>query len=81
MILAFLVEERYDVRDAAITRGTDPKRFEHHFWVWACGWIYDLTAQQFRSRRPILGASIPPLARRFKEQQEMHEADFVDRPG
>lgn len=78
MIFAFLVEERYGVRDAAIIRGTDPKRYEHHFWVRVRGRIYDLTAQQFRSRGPILGAVATPLARRFKEQQEMHEADFID---
>lgn len=78
MIFTFLVEERYGVRDAAIIRGTDPKKYEHHFWVRAHSRIYDLTAQQFRGHRPILGAVATPLARRFKEQQEMHEADFVD---
>ncbi|WP_051003720.1 hypothetical protein [Sphingobium sp. SYK-6] len=79
MIFAFLVEERYAVRDAAIIRGTNPRRYEHHFWVRACGRIYDLTAQQFRGRRPILGMVATPLARRFNEQQEMHDADSVER--
>lgn len=78
MIFALLVEERFGVQ-AAIIRGTDTKKYEHHFWVLAGGRIYDLTAQQFRGRQPILGAAVTPLARRFAEQQETHELGFVDR--
>jgi hypothetical protein len=79
MIFPFLVEERYGIADTAIIRGTDPKKYEHHFWVQVGDRIYDLTAQQFRGRRSILGAAATPLAARFKEQREMHEVDFVDR--
>lgn len=68
VIFAFLVEERYGVRDTAIIRGTDPERYEQHFWVRVRGRIYDLTAQQFRGRRPVLGAIATPVAMRFDEQ-------------
>jgi len=79
VIFAFLVEERYGVQDAVIIRGTDSKKYEHHFWVRASGRIYDLTAQQFCGLRPILGSLTTPLALRFTEQEAMYDAGLVDR--
>lgn len=79
MIFSYLAVARYGLEDVAVIRGTDPERYEHHFWVSAGGRVYDLTAHQFPGYRPVLGEIENPLSLRFSEHCEMHEPEFVDR--
>ncbi|WP_229668169.1 hypothetical protein [Stakelama pacifica] len=79
MIFSYLLEDKYALPDVTIIRGTKPRLHEHHFWVRAAGSLYDLTAQQFPGRLPILGVERHALFASFPEHRAIHEHGFVDR--
>lgn len=79
MIFSYLLEDKYGLMDVTIIRGTKPRLYEHHFWVWAAGCLYDLTAHQFPGQRPILGVERHALFASFPEHRVIHEHGFVDR--
>lgn len=79
LILIYLIEEKYGLDDILLIKGTRPRKQEHHFWVSAKTWLYDLTAHQFPRRRPIIGAPAHSLFFSFAEWKIERGRDFVDR--
>jgi hypothetical protein len=79
LILTYLLEEKYGLENVAIIKGTKPRKQEHHFWVVAGDWNYDLTAHQFSCRKPIIGVLAHRFFFTFPEWAVEHGRDFVDR--
>ncbi|MBG7615614.1 hypothetical protein IWC96_10020 [Brevundimonas sp. BAL450] len=80
LILTYLLEEKYRLDNVRIIRGSKPCGYEHHFWVMAGDWIYDLTAQQFAGQQPIVGVlSHPFLLDEFPEWALATDRSFVER--
>lgn len=79
LILTYLLEEKYGLNDVLIIKGTRPRKHQHHLWVTANGWIYDLTAHQFPRRKPIIGVLAHSFFFTFPEWTIEHGRDFVSR--
>jgi hypothetical protein len=80
LILAYLLEEKYKLDNVRIIRGSKPCGYEHHFWVMAGDWIYDLTAHQFGDHRPVIGVLEHELfLDEFPEWSLVADHSFVDR--
>lgn len=79
LILTFLLEEKYGLGNVRIIKGTD-RQHGHHLWVMAGDLIYDLTAHQFPSREPIIGALADEfLLDEYPDWSVETGRDFVDR--
>jgi len=79
LILTYLVEEKYGLDNVRIIKGTKRGTAEHHFWVMVGSWNYDLTAHQFRRRKPIIGALADELFLTFEDWEIEQTRDFVNR--
>lgn len=78
LILAYLFEEKYQLDNVRIIKGTNEDT-EHHFWVMVGDLIYDLTAHQFHGQEPVIGASSHPLLSIYPDWEVEEGRDFVDR--
>jgi len=79
LILTYLLEEKYQLRNVRIIKGTN-RRHEHHLWVMAGDLIYDLTAHQFLGREPVIGALADKfLLDEYPDWSVETNRDFVDR--
>jgi hypothetical protein len=79
LILTYLLEEKYGLRNVVVMKGTKPRKHEHHFWIRVGDFHYDLTAHQFPRRRPIVGVLAHSLFFSFAEWEVEHGRDFVER--
>lgn len=79
LIFTYLLEEKYQLGNVRIIKGTN-RRHEHHLWVLAGDLIYDLTAHQFPSREPVIGALADKfLLDEYPDWSVEPKRDFVDR--
>ena len=79
LILTYLLEEKYQLGNVRIIKGTN-RRHEHHLWVMAGDLIYDLTAHQFAGREPVIGALADKfLLDEYPDWSVEIKRDFVDR--
>lgn len=80
LILTYLLEEKYQLDNVTIIKGTRRDLYEHHFWVLVGDLTYDLTAHQFLGHEPIIGVLAHKLfLDEFPEWEIETERDFVDR--
>lgn len=80
LILTYLLEEKYQIDNVTIIKGTRRDLYEHHFWVLVGDLTYDLTAHQFPGHEPIIGVLAHTLfLDEFPEWEIETERDFVDR--
>lgn len=79
LIMTYLLEEKFDLDNVAMIKGTKPKKHEHHFWVMVGDLNYDLTAHQFPKRKPIIGALTHNFFHSFPEWQIEKDRSFVER--
>lgn len=80
LILTYLLEEKYQLKNVRVIRGSKPCGYEHHFWVMAGDWTYDLTAHQFEGYKPIIGVLAHALfLDTFPDWLLVCDRSFVDR--
>jgi hypothetical protein len=80
LILSYLLEEKYGLPNVRVIRGSRPSGYEHHFWVMAGDWIYDLTAHQFDGHAPLIGVLAHELfLDEFPDWTLIEEREFVER--
>ncbi len=79
LILTYLLEEKYQLDDVAIIKGSKVSGYDNHFWVVAGGLTYDLTAHQFPGLKPVIGSLPDPMHHAYDEWSVEHRREFVDR--
>lgn len=77
-ILTYLLEDKYQLDNVRIIKGSKACGYEHHFWVMVGDWNYDLTAHQFAGHKPKIGVLADPLFLSFPEWNIENKREFVD---
>lgn len=79
LILTYLLEEKYELDNVTIIKGTKPRKHQHHLWVMVGALNYDLTAHQFPRRKPIIGVLAHSFFFTFPDWKVEYGRDFVAR--